>query len=127
MKEWSKSKNPFSFVDDDFDVEDLLDIDEETEDDDEETDEDVPTPPLSGLMFSKNIRVVWITSCRLLRSVFKHIALQLDGCSQLRELDLSYTKKVPVEIGKVLGTLTNLRKLGMSSCKLKPDVGCAVM
>ena len=127
LKEWSKSKNPFSFVDDDFDVEDLLDIDEETEDDDEETDEDVPTPPLSRLMFSKNIRVVWITSCRLLRSVFKHIVLQLDGCSQLRELDLSYTKKVPVEIGKVLGTLTNLRKISMSSCKLKPVVCCAVM
>ena len=124
--DWNKPKNLYS---PDFDVEDLLptDSDEETEDEDEETDESGQALPLNGLRFSKNARIVWITSCRLLPSVFKHIVLQLDGCSQLKELDLSCTKKVPVEIGRVLGTLTNLRNLRMSCCKLKHDVGCAVM
>ena len=92
LKEWDKPKNPYSPID--FDVEDLLlDIDDETGDEEEETDESDPTIPLNGLRFSRNVRIVWITSCRLLPSVFKHLVLQLDGCSQLVELDLSCTKK----------------------------------
>ena len=75
----------------------------------------------------QNIRIVRMTHCPLSSSMYKHLAQELNGCSELEELMLQNAGVVPLELGKALSTAKSLKRVEVVSCNMLPSVSQHVL
>ena len=82
---------------------------------------------LHTINFGPNTKSVEIWGCRLSRSIFRHLARELQHCEGMEKLNIFFSNRIPKELGDSVTRMATLKELEIWSCKMKPDVSNLVL
>ena len=82
---------------------------------------------LQIINFGVNTRSVEIWGCKLSKTLFRHLARELQHCQRMEKLNIFFSNRIPKELGDSVAHMTILKELEIWSCKMKPDISNRVL